>query len=147
MSFGSAASRRPRRPDDSAPCPCGSGDAFGGCCGSVIAGADAPTAERLMRSRYTAFWLGDAGHLTRTWHPRTRPDDIDVDPEVRWTRLEIVDAAGGGQEDATGVVEFRAGWEQRSGGTAGEVHERSRFARVRGRWFYLDADPRPRERP
>ena len=144
MSFGSAASRGTpaRRLDDSAQCPCESGDSFGGCCGAVSGGADAPTAERLMRSRYTAFVLGDAAHLARSWHPRTRPDDIHIDPDLVWTGLEIVDAEAGGADDATGTVEFRAAWRQSAGAesSAGELHERSRFVRLRGRWYYLDGD-------
>ena len=144
MSFGSAATRGtpPRRLDGSAPCPCGSGDAFGACCGPVIAGADAPTAERLMRSRYTAFVIGDAAYLAQSWHPRTRPDDIDIDPDLVWTGLEIVDAEAGGADDATGVVEFRASWRQGAGAETdvGVLHERSTFVRLRGRWHYLDGD-------
>ena len=144
MSFGSAASAGTpaRRLDDSAPCPCGSGDPFGGCCGPVIGGADAPTAERLMRSRYTAFAIGDGAHLTRSWHPRTRPDDIEIDPGLVWTGLEILDAEAGGADDTTGIVEFRATWRQGSGAEAsmGVLHERSRFVRLRGRWHYLDGD-------
>ena len=109
----------------------------------MLSGEDASTAERLMRSRYTAFSLGDAAHLARSWHPRTRPDDIEIDPELRWTGLEIVDAEAGGDGDTTGVVEFRAAWAQGTGADAvtGVLHERSRFARVRGRWFYLDGRP------
>lgn len=142
MSFGSAASRGApvRRPDVSAACPCGSGDSFGGCCGPVIGGADAPTAERLMRSRYTAFAIGDSTHLLRSWHPRTRPEGIDIDRALIWTGLEIVDADPEAADDVTAAVEFRASWRQGSGAeaSAGELHERSRFVRLRGRWHYLD---------
>lgn len=97
-----------------------------------------------MRSRYTAFRAGDAAHLTATWHPRTRPDDIEIDPQVRWTGLEILDAAAGSGGDAAGVVEFRAAWASGSGTAArtGVLHERSRFVRERGRWWYLDGDVR-----
>lgn len=95
-----------------------------------------------MRSRYTAFVIGDAEYLAQSWHPRTRPDDIEIDPDLRWTGLEIVDAEAGGVDDVTGVVEFRAAWEQGSGteSIVGVLHERSRFARVRGRWYYLDGE-------
>lgn len=95
-----------------------------------------------MRCRYTAFVLGDSGHLARSWHPRTRPDDMEIDPDLRWTGLEIVDAEAGGAGDTTGEVEFRAAWVQGSGAaaTSGILHERSRFTRVRGRWCYLDGN-------
>jgi SEC-C motif domain protein len=144
MSFGHAASRGTpaARIEDASPCPCGSGEHFGGCCGPLIGGADAPTAERLMRSRFTAFVLGDAGHLERSWHPRTRPDRVDLDPDLRWTMLEIVDAAAGSADDVAGVVEFRAHWKDRSGAApaSGVLHERSSFVRRAGRWFYLEGD-------
>jgi SEC-C motif-containing protein len=95
-----------------------------------------------MRSRYTAFVIGDAAYLAQSWHPRTRPDDIDIDPDLVWTGLEIVDAQAGGADDATGVVEFRASWQQGSGAETdvGVLHERSTFVRLRGRWHYLDGD-------
>ena len=117
MSFGHAASRRRsgRHLDDTAPCPCGSGDSFGGCCGPLLRGGAAPTAERLMRSRYTAFFVGDAAYLEESWHARTRPERIEIDGNLRWTGLQIVDVEAGGVGDTTGVVEFRASWAEGSG--------------------------------
>lgn len=88
-----------------------------------------------MRSRYTAFALGRVDHLHRSWHPDTRPDDLRVDPGLRWVGLEIIDTAGGSALDATGEVEFAAHHE--SGAGPGVLHERSRFARVDGRWVYV----------
>ena len=97
---------------DQQPCPCGSGMTYGGCCAPLLRGADAPTAERLMRSRYTAFVVGDVRHLSETWHPGTRPESVDLTPSLRWTGLEIVDVVGGGEGERRGVVEFRAHWRQ-----------------------------------
>ena len=91
-----------------------------------------------MRSRYSAFVKGDAKYLLRTWHPRTRPRRLELDPRQRWTGLEIVDRSGGGLFDQTGIVEFRAGY--LVGRRPGEVHERSRFARHQGEWVYRDAE-------
>jgi SEC-C motif-containing protein len=90
MSFG-AAGDTPAR--DAGPCPCGSGVPFAACCGPLLDGQPAPTPERLMRSRFTAFRVGDAAYLQRTWHPRTRPPAVELDAGVRWQRLEIVTAA------------------------------------------------------
>ncbi|MFJ4038059.1 YchJ family protein [Microbacterium sp. NPDC090007] len=130
MSFGSAS----LRPSATAVCPCGGG-AFASCCGPILDGAPAPSAERLMRSRYTAFALGDTAHLARSWHPRTRPDRIEADDGTRWTGLDIVEA----HEDVdAAVVEFRATWWH--AGEAGRLHERSRFVRRAGRWVYVDGD-------
>lgn len=133
MSFGDVSG--PRRPEAASPCPCGSGRGFGQCCGPILAGRDADTAEQLMRSRYTAFALGDVAHLARTWHPATRPEDLDPGRGTQWLALAIVRAAGGPSDDE-GVVEFRARW--RAGGETGQLHEVSRFRRRRGRWVYVD---------
>ncbi|GAB2838612.1 YchJ family protein [Microbacterium insulae] len=139
MSFGPAVpGGDPRfpRPADHDPCPCGSGSEFGGCCGPVLRGSPAPTAERLMRSRYTAFVVGDARYLAKTWHPGTKPDAIELDPAQRWTGLEIIDVEAGGSADSRGVVEFRASW--RHGRDTGMLRERSRFRRQGERWWYVD---------
>ena len=90
-----------------------------------------------MRSRFTAFALGLDGYLLSTWHPSTRPATIDLDDGTSWRRLQIVDTAAGGPDDDTGIVEFRASFRD-SDGTAGVLHERSRFERLDGRWVYLD---------
>lgn len=90
-----------------------------------------------MRSRYTAFARGDAGYLERTWHPRTRPDRVDIDRDTAWEGLEIVDAPPSADGESA-EVEFRARW--RDGAVRGTLHERSRFARRGGRWLYLDGD-------
>ena len=97
----------------------------------------AATAEQLMRSRYSAFAVGDAVYLARTWHPSTRPDDVGVDPQVRWVRLDVLDVDRGGFLDDEGVVEFEARY--RLGVERGVLHERSRFVRLDGRWAYVDA--------
>lgn len=121
-------------------CPCASGDVFGGCCGPLLDGAPAPTAERLMRSRYTAFGLQDAGHLLRTWHSTTRPETIDFEPDLEWRRLLVIDRAAGGPFDREGVVVFEAFWRQ--GAARGSLHERSRFVREDRHWYYVDGDVR-----
>lgn len=96
----------------------------------------APTAEALMRSRFSAFAVGDVDYLLRTWDSTTRPRDLTLDPGQRWQRLEIVDTDGGGLLHTEGTVEFRAHYRQ--GGRRGVLHERSRFRREGGQWVYLD---------
>jgi SEC-C motif-containing protein len=116
-------------------CPCGLPRPYVECCGRFHAGtAAAPTAEALMRSRYSAFVKGDAGYLLRTWHPRTRPGRLDLDPGMRWTGLEILDTVDGSAFHATGIVEFRASYR------GGALRERSRFERVDGAWVYVDGE-------
>ena len=89
-----------------------------------------------MRSRFAAFALGRADYLLASWHPSTRPTTLELDPDVVWRRLQIVDTLAGGPDDADGVVEFRASYRDAAGG--GVLHERSRFVRHEGRWVYLD---------
>ena len=120
------------------PCPCGSGTAYGACCGPLHDGAPAATAEALMRSRYTAYALGRTDHVFRTWHPRNRPDEVAPDPGVTWTGLEVLATEAGGPDDASGVVEFRARF--RTAGAPQVLHERSRFERRGGGWVYVDGE-------
>ncbi|MDQ2758624.1 MAG: YchJ family metal-binding protein [Actinomycetota bacterium] len=124
------------------PCPCGSGQRLGACCGPYLAGELLPTAEATMRSRYTSYVLGDRDHLLRTWHPRTRPRQLDVvGRDDGWLGLTVLGARDGGVDDETGVVEFEA--RHRGSDRPDDVevmHEVSRFARRGGRWVYVDAD-------
>ena len=95
-----------------------------------------------MRSRYTAFALGDAAHLRATWHPTTVPAHLDLDPAMRWDGLEVLSTSGGGPGDRVGTVEFRARWHEASTRGRGELRENSRFRRAVGRWYYIDGDVR-----
>lgn len=90
-----------------------------------------------MRSRYSAFVYGDADYLFRTWHPRTRPIEVTVDPSITWIGLKVIDTVAGGVGDDIGEVEFTALFE--SAGRTGSMSERSRFERRAGRWFYVEA--------
>ena len=123
-------------------CACGSGDEYDACCGPLHDGRrEAPTALALMRSRFRAFALGNPEYLLASWHPSTRPRDLELDATITWRRLQIVDTEAGGPDDATGVVEFRAAYQH--DGARGVLHERSRFTRTsRGQWRYLDGDVR-----
>jgi SEC-C motif-containing protein len=127
------------------PCPCGSGGGYRACCGVLHAGAAAATAEALMRSRYSAFARGDADYLVATLHPSQRRESAAELARhfegIVWEGLEIFDRERGGADDDTGVVAFSAHYRQ--GGRAGELRERSRFAREAGRWYYVDGDQLP----
>jgi SEC-C motif-containing protein len=90
-----------------------------------------------MRSRYSAFAVGDAAYLLRTWHPSTRPQQLVLDPDLRWYRLDILATHRGGMLDTDGTVEFRAHYRSPDG--AGSQHETSRFLRDSGAWAYVDA--------
>ena len=139
-------------PSTSAACPCG-GASYASCCGPYIAGdAVPPTAETLMRSRYTAFTLRDEPYLLATWHASTRPTDalFAEEEKVHWLGLEVKSALRLRQRKAESddqteetnrdSVEFVARY--KVNGRAHRLHEVSRFVREAGdggmRWFYLD---------
>lgn len=117
-------------------CPCGTGASYDECCGPLHRNErQADGVEQLMRSRYSAYAVGATDHLFRTWHPRTRPEDVVPDGNLTWTGLEVLAAAEDGD---AGTVEFRAHWTWNE--QQGALHERSRFARRAGRWVYVDGD-------
>jgi SEC-C motif-containing protein len=122
-------------------CPCGSLQPYPVCCGRwhdelrVSGRVAAPTAELLMRSRYSAFAVGDEAYLSATWHPSTRPARLRVDPQQRWTGLQIRSVTRGGPFDDTGAVAFEARF--RLGRQEHVLTETSRFVRQDGRWSYL----------
>ncbi|MDD3784037.1 MAG: YchJ family metal-binding protein [Hydrogenophaga sp.] len=123
------------------PCPCGRVDARGRpvslerCCGPFLdAGEPAPDAERLMRSRYSAFVLGRTDHLLATWHPDTRPDRLTLEPGTKWLGLTVKNFQVQDADHATVAFVARS----RVGGRGNRLHETSRFVREGGRWYYVD---------
>jgi SEC-C motif-containing protein len=124
------------------PCPCGRTTSKGQalsldtCCGPYHANHNAPDAESLMRSRYSAFVLGDVPYLLATWHSSQRPAELTLETGGKWLGLEIKQHRVTSPD--TAEVEFVARF--RVGGKAVRQHERSRFVREDGRWFYVDGD-------
>jgi SEC-C motif domain protein len=118
-------------------CPCGTGLTFSECCELFLsASAYPPTAERLMRSRYTAYSLSRIAYLLASWHPSTRPLTLAPDPDRHWIGLEVLSRTRGGLLDTAGTVEFRATY--RSEGIRRHQHEKSRFVREKTIWYYVD---------
>ncbi|MDR5749328.1 MULTISPECIES: YchJ family metal-binding protein [unclassified Caballeronia] len=122
-----------RRPNDRAPL-------YADCCARFVEGRALPaTAMELMRSRYTAYVLGDTPYLRATWADETRPPDLDAsaDPATRWLGLQIRRHE---QTDANyALVEFVARY--KVGGRAHRLHETSRFVRnAEARWLYIDGE-------
>jgi SEC-C motif domain protein len=138
-------------------CPCRTLDStpvdYAQCCQpwhlGLAAGVHAPTAEQLMRSRYSAYALATAnnpqGHamldyLHATWHVSSAPGDLELSP-MQWMGLEVLQAQQSGE---AGVVEFLARY--KVNGKAHKLHEVSRFTSsplingVEGavRWWYID---------
>ena len=123
-------------------CPCCSSKNYGDCCNLFLGSStSAPTAEQLMRSRYTAFALEKALYLVETHHPQARePDELKALKKsfkgMVWMGLEIVATQAGAETDSEGEVEFIAHF--KSFGKVGRLHERSRFRQENGQWFYVD---------
>ena len=112
-------------------CPCGSGKPFEACCGPYLSGTPAPTAEALMRSRYTAYTLADIPYIKKTMkQPLDERAAQESATSVTWIGLEVLDAC----EDE---VEFKASYME--GGQLRVLHERSRFVFEDGRWYYTEA--------
>lgn len=120
-------------------CPCGSKKAFNACCGRFLEqGQFAKTPEQLMRSRFTAFFLGGYGqYLVDTWAPESRGglQAIDLNQrETEWLRLVILFKS---QTGNVGEVEFKAYFKDEE--VEGCHHEHSCFERRSGKWFYTCA--------
>ena len=117
-------------------CACGSAAAYAACCGRFIdGGMQASTAAELMRSRYTAYAHENSAYLLATWHASTRPEDWSLNlAPARWIGLDIRHAAD--QDSTHATVEFVARY--RIEGRAHRLHEKSRFLKQDGRWYYLD---------
>jgi SEC-C motif-containing protein len=122
-------------------CPCGQALPYTACCGRFHAGPlhlQAPDAEALMRSRYSAFVRDHRDYLLATWHPRTRPPPL-APPEPGLTWLGLAVKRHCQVDDTHATVEFIA--RSKLGGRAHRLHEVSRFVREGGRWFYVDGEP------
>ena len=154
-------------------CTCGSQRSFVACCGPYLAGeALAPTAEALMRSRYSAFCTGNGDYLLATQHPSTRLTGQEAEEHDRlsrsvnstqWINLLIIKTQKGQKKDKTGRVEFVAAYQAKpllaidiatspdttaqSPSAISQLHENSRFVREQGQWFYLDGHMLPPYQP
>ena len=107
-------------------CPCGSGKDLAKCCGPLIEGGPAPTAEALMRSRYTAFTLGnidyvDSTHASDMAEPFDRAEGQAMVDEFKWRGLEIVRVKDGGEVTDTIEVPGRRAVACQLGGDDGKT--------------------------
>jgi len=124
------------------PCPCLSGKEYDACCGAIISGGQtAPTAEALMRSRYSAFVKSEINFLKDSLHPDSRADFDPVSTKdwadnSEWLGLKILNTSGGGENDQEGTVEFLTLF--RIENVAYQHHELGEFKRLNGIWYYVD---------
>jgi SEC-C motif-containing protein len=119
-------------------CYCGSGNKFTNCCEPYIKGAEkAPTAEALMRSRYSAYAVHDADYLWATTIPKERKNIskailLDWAKRNQWLKLEIIEAT-------PTTVEFKAYFLDKR--LRAQVHhEKSAFIKEGDNWYYVDGE-------
>jgi SEC-C motif-containing protein len=120
------------------PCPCGSNTTYLHCCEPLHKGLAAINAETLMRSRFSAFALQLNDYLLSSWHPLTRPEQIELEAATQWVRLEIISA---NNDTHQGSVHFKAYYKEKS-----EWHlleETSKFLFENGHWFYHSGNYQP----
>jgi len=125
-------------------CPCESKRTYDRCCEPYLLGKAFPeTAEKLMRSRFSAYAMVRADYLVATTSEEERAK-IDPDELERYCRavkcisLRILETELGGKDDETGVVVFHA--KLLINGKRMLHRERSRFVREAGKWAYVDGD-------
>ncbi len=115
-------------------CPCGSEKRYAECCAPFHTGECAAQApEQLMRARYSAYVKCEVDYILRTWHESTRPKTMVLEADVQWLGVTVNDASESGDE---GFVEYIARFKHNGRGQ--RLHERSRFVRENGEWFYID---------
>ncbi len=126
-----------KKPSPNTPCPCGSGNKYKKCCQPYHRGAWPDSALLLMKSRYSAYALGQSRYIIDTTHP-DNPDHTEdtaawlaeieaFSEQTEFRRLEILEFEGGDEE---AFVTFHATFGD------GEMVERSRFVCEEGKWLY-----------
>lgn len=131
----------------SVPCPCCSQKPFNQCCDVYLQGQlPAPTPEKLMRSRYSAYCLKNIDYLLNTEHPNYRKPNsramiTGTANSLIWLGLTVLNTEGGKSEDETGIVEFMAVYQE--GKSVAQLHERSNFIKEKGKWYYTDGEILP----
>lgn len=125
------------------PCPCCSRKEYSMCCGPLLAGRPAPTAEALMRSRYTAYSVEDFAYIEQTCAGEAalafnREEAARSAGGTEWLGLTIEATTGGAESDTTGTVTFTARYRQH--GRLAALSETSEFRRIMGAWRYIRGD-------
>lgn len=124
------------------PCPCFSGKAYRDCCQPLHEGLPAPDAERLMRSRYSAYALKLPEYILQTWHADTRPKNLTNDDlsGIKWLKLQVLAHEQPSADTAfvQFVATFQSGKQKKE-----QLAEYSRFEKLNERWLYVDDQGKP----
>jgi len=123
------------------PCPCHSNTKYKKCCQKYHKGALPPTAQALMRSRYSAFALGLADYIIATTHP----DNSDYREDVASWREEILAFSHHTSFLGLRILSFEPGQEEsfvtfEATLSSDILKERSRFLKPAQRWLYVDGE-------
>lgn len=105
---------------------------YSDCCQTYHQGNAAPNVEALMRSRFSGFVLGLTDYVKQTWHPDTCPNDLQLQPDSQWKKLDIITTT-------ENTVHFRA-YLQNEDKQFECLEEHSRFEQVDGKWVYVDGN-------
>ena len=130
-------------PDDS-PCPCSSANSYQSCCAPFITGKQYPSVpEKLMRSRYTAYALGDVDYIFSTMREKalsaTNRRQVERSMQhVEWLGLNVLEFSAVNEKSTQATVEFIAYYKE-NGGVRSKLHEKSQFKKYNGRWYYTDS--------
>lgn len=122
-------------------CPCGSQKPYEACCAPYLSGKEeAPTPEALMRSRYTAYTMGDLDYIERTMKEKAlmRFNKTAAKTSLEgttWLHLTVIAST---EEGDRGTVQFMATFKHH--GQDGVLHEVSQFKRIDGKWYYTDGE-------
>lgn len=128
-----------------AECPCGSSVDYNECCEPYIKGEKAPeTAEKLLRSRYSAYTKGEIDYIAETIHPeQLQYHDHKAtqkwSEESKWHGLEVLNIEKGQEGDEEGLVEFKAKYTQKI--ETHTHHEMAIFKKEEDKWFFYDGEP------
>lgn len=120
-------------------CPCKSGKGYSICCQPIHNEHNKAVApEQLMRARYSAHVLNLVDFIVDTYHPSCNAheehEQIAASTQLNWKKLKIISSPK--PIDNIGYVEFKAFFNE--DGSQHCMHERSRFVRENGLWFYID---------
>ena len=119
-------------------CPCGAEKTYADCCQPLHQGQSAASAEALMRSRFSGFALRLNDYLLASWHPNTRPEQIELEQDTQWQRLEIISASNDNQY---GRVHFKAYYQEQQQWHL--LEETSKFIFENGHWLYHSGNYQP----
>jgi SEC-C motif domain protein len=131
-------------------CPCRILDtkkiAFDDCCAPFLKGTKkAPSAEAMMRSRYTAYVVKNIDYIDQT-QLNEKHEVFNKEEALKWAEssewmgLEIKGTKKGSENDDTGVVEFVAHYKDKTSGTELRHHETSLFQKQNNEWRFKEGN-------